>query len=1683
MSSNSRVALAASVSALAIVLSAPAFAVAPGTPGVSQSVTGADVQSTLVISNVGDDTVFGEDLSGSGNVSANVTTVANGSISQVGTATGTAAPFGNAQITLTNSGSAQTAAKAVAVSSESATAAGAQAYIATGIDQQATGNSAASASLTNSGTLGIGAQASATATDTADAYAHIDRGFNQQVSGQDAAAAVTNSGTFQIGSVATAVSTSSDVYANANIDRGSYQVANGESATVGLENSGTFDIRSVATAEASGYAEANAHAYSNVSQVADGGSLGSVTLANSASGILTIGAQATASGSSARAEAGIGSAVYQNASAADAGGSASVAITNDGSISIAANAAATAASSSAYANAYADGIYQYASATDAGGSASAAITNAGSISIAANAAATAASSSAYANAYADGIYQQARGNGADASVSLANTGTLTISAVADTAAEDARTNARIDNAFRQDAYVYGDGDATVDLTNAGDLGISLSAGAAGTYQAIATAAANTLFYQSAEANGAGNAQATLINSSKGSIAVDFTADAKAESDNAFANAYGDTELGQRAYTYGGNAEISLSNQGAVAFSTNATALSGTGEANSNSNLWSLINQNADVYGSGTASVVLDNSGSITSNAAAVATGSQATAQAGFNGIYQNAYAGSSSSASNGDAAVALTNASSGSISLKAEATATGTSDYAQASSYIGAGVAQWADANEGNASAQLSNAGLLSFEAAATADAAGGGSNTSATAYLGSALYQEAYSNVGDASVTLKNSGTIAFSADANLLTASAGEGGTAQVYAGRSYASSSEAAVSQDARGATASANLANTGTIDVSMNGGFVGVGAASVQAIGIALSQDVHSYDGNASATLTNAAGKTIHVASSASGEGNDVGVNAFVGGVSQRAEANGTDAVASLQFTNAGTLDVGANANAAGEDNGVATALAYGVVQGFDYNNGAAGFANSGTIKVATIAAASNNAIAQAYGYSAYGNGTDNAFDANFSNNGTFNVSVSAQGSDTGFANAVGASISASEITGNITNSGKFTVAAQASAEGSSTASAVGISMQSGANTAKVTNSGTINVSAITNGGLASAAAIQVTGGASMALASVASASASTVPASVASEPLIINNNGGVIVARQSVDGGTTFTHGLAIDTTQAANPVEINLTGKGSIYGNIALSADDVINVSGGETAFDGVVNPSGALEGQLNIANGGALYLVNNPSANPSYDGPAKVYVDSLNIAAGGKLAIQLPELASGATSGVGIVAQTANIAGAVLEVRPTTANGLYANTVSFNDVIDANVLTGKFGSVVVAGGSPLLKIAASYDGGDNVDLTLTRVAFGAVAGLTTNEAAVGNGIENVYNPTSTGAFATLLGNLFTLDAADYSAALEQLSGSQYATYLQSLTGVGSRFNSLLSQAGDCAATAEDRKTCRAEGTGRIWGQTNYGRVSMDGDVNARGYNADDWYMALGADFNAGANTVLGVGAAYVKHDLNVDRVDNRFGGRVDSHGFQVGAYGAYDPGQFYVKGAVSYTDLTADARRLIVIGTMSGMIKSKPDANIWALSGEAGYRFELGKVSTVAPYALVEYTAAKLKSFTETGVDAANLDVSGSNHNRAATVLGAKWAGSFGGIVPQLDLGWRHQFGGRTAAIDAAFDIAPGSDFTVVSPLDKRDTAMVGVSVSGKLSSSVDLRVGYQGRFSGTAQSNAGGVEVKFKF
>ena len=1628
--------------------------------------------------------------------------------------------------------------------------------------------------------------ADATASAGAFATGYIGTGINQYAEGPIANVSLTNSGLIHIEAQGLADNTYATAYANAAasnyanayalagasavaaVDNGIYQSAyvlnsnSHDSALVKITNNqtGTIDVTAYAAAF-NGYA--NARAKASEAQE-EGGTQYAVSFAGAR-------AKATVGGSTSSSNAGI----YQYA---QGNSNNSVELTNSGTIQILAIATAGANSAQAGANANfgtANNFAQQANATAfAGARASATVydgiyqgvengggtvklTNSGSIYIeaVANASAVHAVATGYAgnaeSAYANvgagalahasvayGIYQYADGN--SPSASLTNSNIITIGAFANA------------TSYQASATAHGTGSYDYLAAHAG---------------AIAFADVGTGIYQYAYSS---SPSVTLENQAGGVLTI------KAK---AVANSYDNPQ----AYIF--NDHTHTSND------TYANAFAGAlAEARVDNGIY----QTAEYW---LTSTKLTNAGSIyiTADAQAVAHGNPqahvfgatgyafagaiayATVQ---NGIYQNADGSY-------DAYASLTNYEGGLIRVGATAAATANPQaFAQAS--IGDGIAQYAHASEENLTAQvkLTNSGNITVFAQAEAAA----NAATAYGYVGDGIYQRATYESGTANAYLVNSGSILVKSLATATGVSFGLA-RAEMYAG----------VYQEANGFSASASLSNTaGSINVEATAyghakpveAHLGGNAFATAAVGTESGAGIYqwAHGQNAQVWLTNSGTIDVGALATATATYGVARADARVSrGVAQYATAS--ESTASISFVNGGVFKAHAVATAEGST-AYANAFAAGVDQaisghlhGEDVDHVAFDNKASGHFTVTANAKAdgfnSSQATATAYGLSINGD----PLRVTVQNEGHFNVTAMATGG-LASANAHGITIrdtadvtaattgghiwtSLDLLTGTLTNTGSLVVKAVANGTSESGAHATGISLQASNIGFTLNNSGTIDVSGQTNGSGSVGAVGIVLNGYS------ATINGANSPAANFDYSVDINNQGGTIIARKSTDGGATWQHGTAIDVSNAPNSVNINLIGRlpgvgdnlgavhnGYVYGNIFLNntesdATGTINVLDGETKFDGVINPNAASTGgtgTLNINQGATLYLVNQKyntvvypngpvqQSNNYFDGAAGGNVYQFLVNHNGTLAI---ELNAGPVGGVQaydsyshITANTVVLAaGANLQIRPSSYNGLYANSYTYNDVIvSTNDIVGHFtaaadGSLPILLGTdtntPLLKYTASYvasvDGDPaHMDINATRIAFGdavsATGGhLTPNQSSVGGGLEGGYLPgqvepalvshlggsTLTTEQTKLYAALFSEDFATYQHSLDQLSGLQYAGYLQSLNGLTGRLNDLISNVTDCPVyKAALDPTCQRVGKTRVWAQFNQGRtVKKDGAFDGLGaYGSDQTYLAMGLDYKLSSPVVLGVSAAYVRNDLTFT---GNVGGRIKSDGAQFAGYGVYDAGRYYAKAVVSYSTLTAHSTRSVNIpnqqniiqngspnpggiatqsGDIAGLISGAPKADVLSLFGELGYRFAYNSIG-ITPYVALEYTDAKLKAFTETGVLAANLAVADSSQNRTSSELGVRIGGSMGKISPELNIGWRHQFGSKYATVNSSFDGLANSDYTVQSALEKPDSAFVNLGLSAVLGKNVVGKIGYQGRFNGDNNSNAGTATLIVSF
>jgi outer membrane autotransporter protein len=90
---------------------------------------------------------------------------------------------------------------------------------------------------------------------------------------------------------------------------------------------------------------------------------------------------------------------------------------------------------------------------------------------------------------------------------------------------------------------------------------------------------------------------------------------------------------------------------------------------------------------------------------------------------------------------------------------------------------------------------------------------------------------------------------------------------------------------------------------------------------------------------------------------------------------------------------------------------------------------------------------------------------------------------------------------------------------------------------------------------------------------------------------------------------------------------------------------------------------------------------------------------------------------------------------------------------------------------------------------------------------------------------------------------------------------------------------------------------------------------------------------------------------------------------------------------------------------------------------------------------------------------------------------------GSYGTLIPELRLGWNHEFLDASQKITASLVGVAGSGFSSTGIVFGRDAALVGAGFSMELSPDAKVFVDYDGRLGQRLQEHSvsGGLRVRF--
>jgi outer membrane autotransporter protein len=405
--------------------------------------------------------------------------------------------------------------------------------------------------------------------------------------------------------------------------------------------------------------------------------------------------------------------------------------------------------------------------------------------------------------------------------------------------------------------------------------------------------------------------------------------------------------------------------------------------------------------------------------------------------------------------------------------------------------------------------------------------------------------------------------------------------------------------------------------------------------------------------------------------------------------------------------------------------------------------------------------------------------------------------------------------------------------------------------------------------------------------------------------------------------------------------------------------------------------------------------------------------------------------------------------------------------------------------------GDTLLYPTITYDP-DNAFVTWVQDSFQSVPGLTSNQFAVGGGLDDYVDQSPglpddvitylNGQNIDDLPAMYDLIAPDELTAIFQMgfsaAGVQYTNIQRHLQRVRHSSTSTTQSYTDSKSGLTHQTTTQQNNRWNFFLEGTDGSASVDGDANARGYDFDTTGATLGADLRVSDTLVIGVLGSYGNSDASLFN-----GGHIDAETYNVAAYATLYQNGYFFDALVGAGYNSYDTKR----ASLLGYAEASPDA--WQLNSmlNTGYDFRQGKW-TLTPNASVAYTRVSLDNFEEIG-SLTPLSYPSQHQESLRSEIGLTLAyeADVNGIkiTPQVRVAWQHEFLDSTQSMDSRFiGGGGGSTFAVSGPHMDRDRAVISAGISAEITPSVTIYGFYDGLL-GSSEYNSdqfsAGVKIAF--
>lgn len=288
-----------------------------------------------------------------------------------------------------------------------------------------------------------------------------------------------------------------------------------------------------------------------------------------------------------------------------------------------------------------------------------------------------------------------------------------------------------------------------------------------------------------------------------------------------------------------------------------------------------------------------------------------------------------------------------------------------------------------------------------------------------------------------------------------------------------------------------------------------------------------------------------------------------------------------------------------------------------------------------------------------------------------------------------------------------------------------------------------------------------------------------------------------------------------------------------------------------------------------------------------------------------------------------------------------------------------------------------------------------------AIYATNSNQFDVLNALSRIVSPNQDQL--DVLNNLTTLSGAEFSSALDQMSGEQYTTLVNISGNAANRFSNRLRMAARSRVHCPD--PCKPDFFG--WLDAGGGRSKYDGDSYSAGLESRYYSLSGGIQLLNGHGWTLGAAAYYENNDLDFD-----LNGSADCDIYQGALYAAYNSSCGYIFTDFVFGTNHYKMHRHILFADINRIAESSGKVYNGTLYGELGFTNNFGCISS-QQYIAADTGCYYQKSTNERDALSLNLEIDSGKYYASDAIIGSRFLWNLPcSIFVEFDVDYRHRFG-----------------------------------------------------------------------